>query len=286
MNNQPTQNLSGHLTPRESTIRTGLLARQKQVDSLLGDKIKSKKFIATAVTVANDNKLSQCSPESIIEACVNVAQLDLDLSPVLSHAYLVPFRQSVQLIVSVRGYRALLARDGWKLKSFIVNECDEFEYHINGFEETIKYVPNIDDEGEKVFRYAVAMALSPNNDLYVEIMNKSQVEKHRKKSNSQNSNTPSGVWAEWYEEMAQKTVSKKLCKTLPIGEKIAQAINMDDKPIDAEIVENKKEEKEVNSLNDLAPAHNKETGEIVEDKTPFDNDADLFSDIEVINGDR
>ncbi len=36
--------------------------------------------------------------------------------------------------------------------------------------------------------------------------------------------------------MALKTVSKKLSKTLPIGEDIANAIAIDDKTIDAEIV--------------------------------------------------
>lgn len=219
------------ITTRDQEIQGGLIAKQKMVTSLLGgDKSKSDKFIATAVKVASDSKLSGCNPHSIIDACITVAQLGLDLSPVLSHAYLVPFKGSIQLIVSARGYTALLARTGWKLKTYIVNEGDDFEYHIDGFEETVKFVKDLDG-GEGAFKYAVALAQSPDGTLYVEVMNASQIDKHRLVSSNQNGK-PSGVWAQWFEEMAIKTVAKKLVKKLPIGEEMAYAVNVDDKTIE------------------------------------------------------
>jgi len=249
---------------REGQIKSGLIARQKQVNSLLGDKKKANKFLATAVSVANDYKLSKCHPNSIIEACVNVAQMGLDLSPVLSHAYIVPFKQSVQLIVSARGYTAMLARTGWKVKTYIVNECDEFDYQVEGFEERVHFKKNLDSEEEN-FKYAVALAESPDGTLYVEVMNAKQIDKHRKVSSNQTGAKPSGVWAEWFDEMALKTVLKKLVKKLPIGEDISSALAVDDKPIEAEIVETQKEEAP-RSLNDIdIPAHDQETGEIKKD---------------------
>jgi len=236
-----------NLTQREQQIKSGLLAQQKVINSLIGDKTKANKFLATASKVANNFKLANCNINSIIDACVTVAQLNLDLSPALSHAYIVPFKGNVQLIVSARGYTALLARTGWKIKSYIVNEDDDFEYIIDGFEENIKFKKNIDSENE-TFNYAVALAKSPDGTLYIEIMNKKQIDKHRKVSSNQKGEKPTGIWADWFDEMAQKTVIKKLVKKLPMGEEIANVVDADDKPIEAEIV---KEEKKDVDLNDM-----------------------------------
>lgn len=223
--------MSAPVNQRDLQITDGLKQKQQMVKSLLhGDIEKTNKFLATAAKVGTDTKLSACSPNSIIDACMTVAQLGLDLSPVLSHAYLVPYKNTVQLIVSARGYNALLARTGWKLKTYTVNDCDEFEYNIDGFIETVRFKKDLDGDGGK-FKYAVALAQSPDGTLYVEVMNAAQIEKHRKVSSNQ-SEKPSGVWAQWFEEMALKTVTKKLVKKLPIGEEIDYAVNVDDKEIE------------------------------------------------------
>jgi len=249
---------------REQEIKTGLVAQQKIIKSLLGDKAKSDKFMATAVKVANDYKLSKCNTNSIIDACVTVAQMGLDLSPILSHAYLVPFGNNVQLIVSARGYTALLSRTGWKTKTYIVNEADTFEYKIDGFNEIVTFEKDIDDEKE-IFKYAVALAQSPDGTLYVEVMNKKQIDKHRQSSSNQK-DKPSGVWAEWFAEMAKKTVLKKLVKSLPMGEDVSMVLSKDDKPVEAEIIEQPVD------LNDMV-AQNHETGEV-------DEANDVLEDVE------
>jgi recombination protein RecT len=249
-----------------------LVAQQQMVKSLFGDKAKANKFLATAVKVASDFKLANCNTQSIIDACITVAQMNLDLSPALSHAYIVPFGQKVQLIVSARGYTALLARTGWKIKSYIVNTEDEFDYIIDGFDESIKFKKNIDSESE-TFRYAVALAQSPDGTLYVEIMNWKQIDKHRKVSSNQKGATPSGVWKDWFNEMALKTVIKKLVKKLPMGEDIALVVEKDDKPIEGEIVEQKPELKEdevdLNSLNMMGASEEK-TQEVAPTQNPIE----------------
>ena len=234
------------LTQREVQINDGLKAQHKMIQSLFGDKDKAAKFTATAVKVANDYKLNECHPQSILDACINVAQLGLDLSPNMAHAYLVPFKKSVQLIVSARGYTALLARTGWSVKSFIVTDADEFDYRMNGFEDTVTFVKDLDNTESKI-KYAVAMAKSPNGEIFVEVMNVAQIEKHRKVSANQKEEK-SGVWFDWYDEMSLKTVSKKLVKKLPIGEQIADVVANDDKPIEAEVIENDDLKKDMNGL--------------------------------------
>lgn len=237
--------MSGNLVTRESEIKTGLVSQQKIINSLLGDKEKSDKFMATALKVSSDPKLLKCTSESIINACVTVAQVGLDLSPVLQHAYLVPYKTSVQLIVSAKGYTALMARTGWEIKSYVVSDKDEFKYEIDGFDDIVSYKRNLDESGN--FKYAVAIAKSPSGSLFVEVMNKSDIEKRRLASSNQTSineytsaenkkkieaGLPVGVWDEWYEAMALKSVIKSLAKKLPIGEDIASVIDVDDKVIE------------------------------------------------------
>lgn len=253
-----------NLVAREQQVKQGLIAQQKMIKSLFGDKKKADKFLATAVKVASDYKLASCNVNSIIDACVTVAQLNLDLSPALSHAYIVPFKNTVQLIVSDRGYIALLSRNGWKVKSYIVHDGDEFDYTIDGFEETIKFKKNLDGDND-TFKYAVALAQSPDGTLYVEIMNANQINKHRLVSSNQRGDKPTGVWADWFDEMAKKTVIKKLVKKLPIGEDIANVVAVDDKPIEADVIEDKPQV-DLNSLAVTQEEYDKETGEVFPSK--------------------
>jgi len=253
-----------NVATRETQVKQGLIAQQKIIKSLFGDKKKADKFLATAVKVATDYKLASCNVNSIIDACVTVAQLNLDLSPALSHAYIVPFKNSVQLIISDRGYIAMLSRNGWKVKSYIVHEDDYFDYVIDGFDETIKFTKNLDSDNE-AFKYAVALAQSPDGTLYVEVMNAKQIDKHRRVSSNQRGDKPTGVWADWFDEMAKKTVIKKLVKKLPIGEDIANVVAVDDKPIEADIVEEKQSQVDLNSMA-IEDDFDKETGEIIKTK--------------------
>ncbi|MGE4510055.1 MAG: recombinase RecT [Sulfurimonadaceae bacterium] len=253
-----------NIISREQQIINGLDSQKMLILKTIGDKAKANKFLATASKVATDAKLANCSTNSILDACITVAQLNLDLSPAIAHAYLVPFKGSVQLIVSARGYTALMARTGWKIKSYIVNEEDDFEYIIDGFDESVKFKKNI-DSAISTFRLAVALAQSPDGTLYIEVMNAAQIDKHRKAGSSQTKTTqytskrdaeriakglPVGIWEEWFDEMAKKTVIKKLVKSLPMGEEIANALEKDDKPIDVEVLEDKQKEQatDLNSM--------------------------------------
>ena len=238
-------------------IKKELWSEEKVINAVLGDKEKTIKFLATAYKVATSNNLKDCSIASIREACVNIATLNLSLSPALQQVYLVPYKAKVngkyakvvQMIISARGYNALLARFGWSLKYFVVKEGDKFSYKLENFDEKIEYEKNLDSDGK--LKYAVAIAKSPNGELFIEIMNRKQIEKHRKVSPMQGEK-PSGVWAVWYDEMALKTVVKKLAKKLPLNEEIAEAVYKDDKEIIPEKTETKTDEQvEQTNLNDL-----------------------------------
>ncbi len=193
---------------------------------LLGSEEEAKKFATNAYQALKDPNLISCNVESVIFAAVQVAQLGLDISPVRRQCYVVPFKGRATLIVSATGYVSLLAKTGWQIKSYIVKDVDTFQYLIDGFETIVKFTPNLDADSDQ-YKYAVAIAKSPTGDLFVEVMTASVVEKHRMEARNQDAQ-PSGVWLKWRKEMYLKTVIKKLAKTLPIGEEVANAIAVDD----------------------------------------------------------
>lgn len=193
---------------------------------LLGSEAEAKKFATNAYQALKDPNLEQCNLDSVIFASVQVAQLGLDISPVRRQCYIVPFKGRAQLIVSATGYINLLAKTGWKVKAYIVKNEDEFKYYIDGFDTVVKFTPNLDADTDN-YRFAVAIAKAPTGELFVEVMPMRVVEKHRMESRGQDEQ-PSGVWFKWRKEMYLKTVIKKLAKSLPIGEEVANAIAVDD----------------------------------------------------------
>ena len=225
-------------TPRENQIKSLMVQSQKQIKSLLGDKAKADKFMAGALQVATSHDLSQCSPNSIVTALVSIAQLDLNPDKNIGQAYLIKYGQNATLQVGYRGYIQLLHRAGWLVKAYPVYECDEFSMSFNGWENEVNIEPDfekrMDDDKEWTCSnlrgvYVVARN-SVTDEEYSDFVTKKVIEKSRKASQNQKGAKPTGVWLDWYAEMAKKTAIKKLAKLLPLSDNRASlAIAMDDK---------------------------------------------------------
>ena len=171
-------------------------------------------------------KLLECSQVSILQSVMHAAQLGLEAGSPLGHAYLVPFfnkdanRTDCQLIV---GYRGLidLARRGGEIKSIearCVYKNDEFTLRY-GLKPQLEHAPCLDDDpGELRLVYAIAHIRGSKPQ--VEVMTLPQVERIRKASKS----GKFGPWAEHFDEMARKTVVRRLCKYLPLSIEAAEEI--------------------------------------------------------------
>jgi len=229
--------------------------KYKEVKTLLG-KDKADRFLSAFIQLANDYNLKDVNPKSLVNVAMSVARLKLELDPAFKEVYVVPFKNkkngnvTAQLIISAKGYKTLCARDGITIKSFVAYKCDTFNYTFNGWDETIVFSPNFADreneDGDWVWSNldtAFAVAKLPNGELINKFLGAKEIEKRRNVSQN-----PDGIWITWAEEMINKTIIKALVKSLPRIEDdslIAQALNVDDKPIDVEIVENNKEEKKI-----------------------------------------
>jgi len=183
-------------------------------------------------------KLAACDQTSFLGAIMQCAQLGLEPGGALGHAYLIPFdkRQKVngrwetvgteaQLIIGYRGMIDLARRSGQilSISARTVHVNDKFSYAY-GLEETLDHVPSESgDRGELTHVYAVARL--KDGGVQFEVMSRADVEKVRALSKAGSS----GPWVDHFDEMAKKTVIRRLFKYLPVSIEMQRAVVIDEK---------------------------------------------------------
>lgn len=176
--------------------------------------------------------LGDSNIQSFLGAVVQCSQLGLEPGGALGHAYLLPFgngkakdgKSNVQLIIGYRGMIDLARRSGQiiSISARTVRDGDDFHYEY-GLNETLTHTPKADDDALITHIYAVAKL--KDGGVQFEVMTKSQIDKVKATSKAGDS----GPWKSHYEEMAKKTVIRRLFKYLPVSIEIQQAVVLDEK---------------------------------------------------------
>jgi len=181
------------------------------------------------VAVSRTPALMQADPMTVVQSVMQAAQLGLDPAGVLGGAYLVPFRnsktgrQECQLIVGYRGLLDLARRSGQieSVEARVVREADHFKVRF-GTDTAVEHVPCIDgDPGALRFVYGVAW-LKDTPRPVVEVMTRAEIEKIRRRAKA----GESGPWVSDYDEMARKTVIRRLAKYLPLTTELATGLEL------------------------------------------------------------
>lgn len=176
--------------------------------------------------------LAKCNVESFMGAIMQCAQLGLEPGGALGHAYLLPFgsgkaadgKANCQLIVGYRGMIDLARRSGQiiSLTARTVHSNDTFAYEF-GLEETMTHKPAEGDRGPVTHVYA--MAKLKGGGIQFDVMSKADVDKVK----SQSKAGSNGPWVTHYDEMAKKTVIRRLFKYLPVSIEIQTAVSLDER---------------------------------------------------------
>ena len=257
-NSLTTNNKTTALTEKKGkTIFDVIQAGAKQFATALPKHINSDRFVRIAITTIRQNpKLAQCNQESLLGALMVSAQLGLEPG-VLGQCYLIPFENKrmgtveCQFQIGYKGLIELLRRSGQlsDIYSYPVYEHDDFEVEY-GLSRTLKHKPNFDERGEIKGFYAVAI-LKDGAKAF---------EKYRKGSYKND------VWNKNFEEMAQKTVVKKLLKWLPVSVEFLEIAAKDEKSF--KVIDDKSTEvQEIEILENNGDIINAETGEFIEEAT-------------------
>lgn len=276
-----------NIQQRETNIKTMLANKTKMLQSILGNKKKSDNFAATALQIALNPDLKDCTEESIINALVGAAMLDLNPDKNIGQVYIYKYGKEATLDVGYKGYQTIYQRAGYEIRTFPVFECDEFDVRFDGWEMKYNLVPNLEerDMGNFDWEYAnlkgilvvskdlvtgefkrdfIVQKVIENMRLSSPNQKPSQWDKDKTIIDRKKDKLPVGVWWSWYIDMCSKSAMKKFKNQLAIRsyeQQLAMVDMLDNhKSIDFQatkekgiIIEAKPVESkaEVKSLNDI-----------------------------------
>lgn len=175
-------------------------------------------------------KLQECTPQSFLGAMMTAAQLGMEPNTPLGQAYLIPYYNSkkqcfeCQFQLGYKGLIDLAYRSGEvsTIQSHIVYANDKFSYSF-GLEPTLNHVPAVASRGEPTHVYAIYR--TRDGGYGYDVMSLEDVRNHaRKYSKSFNS----GPWQTNFEEMAKKTILKRVLKYAPLKTDFARQLSADD----------------------------------------------------------
>ncbi|MFG5862762.1 recombination protein RecT [Metapseudomonas sp. CR1201] len=169
--------------------------------------------------------LVNCEQNSFLGAVIQCAQLGLEPGNSLGHAYILPYGKQAQLIIGYKGMIDLARRSGQiiSISARVVRAEDFFEYEF-GLDESLVHKPaEHGDGGEITHVYAVARLKDGGRQF--EVMSAAQVKAVQEQSKAGRS----GPWVTHWEEMAKKTVIRRLFKYLPVSVEIQRAVMLDEK---------------------------------------------------------
>ena len=254
---------------KPKTIFDLIQLSKKQFNNALPQHINTDRFVRIAITTIRLNpKLAKCNPESLIGAVMVSAQLGLEPGT-LGQCYLIPFENKkagtveCQFQIGYKGLIELLRRSGQlsDIYSYTVYENDDFNIEY-GLSRTLTHKPNFDERGEIKGFYAVAIL--KDGAKAFEYMTKDEITKHEEKYRK--GSYKNDVWNKNFEEMAQKTVVKKLLKWLPVSVEFLEMAAKDEKSF--KVIDDKSTEvQEIEILENNGDIINAETGEFIEETT-------------------
>lgn len=211
-----------------STLASYVTARKSELAKVLPRHMTPERVLKIALAACSRNqKLLQCTPESIYSSLHTASQLGLEPGGPLGAAYLVPYfnsktgKNECQFQVGYRGLIDLARRSGQisTIFAYAIKEGDVVEFEL-GLEPKLKHIPSA-VRGEITHVYAVAHLRDGGKQFVV--MTKAEVDAIRGRSKT----SGSGPWETDYEQMALKTVIKRLVKYLPMSVDLSNAIESD-----------------------------------------------------------
>lgn len=252
---------------------------------------RASQFMTSITSVVGNNTLLQkADVNSIIMGAATAASMDLPLNPNLGYAALVPFNSKegcfAQLQIQVKGWVELFLRSG-QCQNIICETVYEGQL-VKKNKFTGEYVFDEDaKKSDKVVGYMAYFRLSNGFEKY-EYMTVEEVKAHAQKF-SQTYRKGIGPWKEMFEQMAQKSVLKRLLtKWAPKSIEMQQMAMFDQAVIKGDINDmgnaqtvyadnpnNKVEEAVAEEIQESTETIDTETGEVLQPETKPKEESDF-----------
>lgn len=251
--------------PEKKTLQQYIKSMEGEIAKALPSVITPERFTRIVLSAVSANpQLGQCTPSSFLGAMMTSAQLGLEVNTPLGAAYILPYRNKgvleAQFQLGYKGLIDLAYRSGEVeiIQAQVVYENDEFTCEY-GLEPKLVHKPADSNRGEAVKVYAVFK--TKNGGYGFEVMSMEDVRQHAAKY-SKAYNSGFSPWKTNFEEMAKKTVLKRVLKYAPLKSDFVRAAVQD------EVVKKGLSEDMYEVPAEVIEADftvNEETGEIVEE---------------------
>ncbi len=208
----------------ESQLRAQLEALRPQFQMALPSHIKPEKLQRVVMTVVQQQpELLQADRRSLLGAVMKCAADGL--VPDGREAALVLFNGRVQYMPMLAGILKR-ARNSGEIASInvqVVYEKDRFVWRPSEEKAIEHEVPSLsEDRGKPIGAYAIVRL--KDGDTMHEVMSLKEIEKVRAVSRAKNA----GPWTQWWDQMARKTVLRRLSKYLPMDADAERLFRRDD----------------------------------------------------------
>ena len=225
------QNQLAKKAPEQKSMQQYIKSMEGEIKKALPSVITPERFTRIVLSAISVNpKLGSCTPASFLGAMMTSAQLGLEVNTPLGQAYVLPYSNKgtleAQFQIGYKGLIDLAYRSGEVevIQAHVVYENDEFNCEY-GLDPKLTHKPANGDRGEAVKVYAVFKTKSGGYGF--EVMSMDEVRSHAAKY----SKAYGGSFSPWktnFEEMAKKTVLKKVLKYAPLKSDFVRAAVQDE----------------------------------------------------------
>ena len=250
----------------KKSMQTYIKSMEGEIKKALPSVITPERFTRMVLSALSTNpKLAVCTPKSFLGAMMAAAQLGLEPNTPLGQAYLIPYKNKgvdeVQFQLGYKGLIDLAYRSGEVelVQAHVVYANDTFECEY-GLEPKLVHKPADKDRGEPIKVYA--MFKTKSGGYGFEVMSMDDVRRHAEKY-SQAYKTGFSPWKSNFEEMAKKTVLKKVLKYAPLKSDFVRGV-VQDETIKTELSEDMYEVSDTTVYDADFTEVNEDTGEVTD----------------------
>lgn len=271
-----------------------IMSMQGQIAKALPSVLTPERFTRMVFSAISMNKqLAECTPKSFLGAMMQAAQLGVEPNTPLGQAYLIPFRNhgtlECQFQLGYKGLIDLAYRSGQvkDIQAHIVYENDEFDYEL-GLTPKLVHKPAMKQRGAAIAYYAIFH--TKDGGYGFEVMSLDDIKKHATQFSQAYKKGYTSPWKTNFDEMAKKTVLKRCLKYAPLKTEFVRAVSADetikttiakdmlDSPDETDYTDVEATPVEDTKTDAAPPNVDKETGEVIPDKTEQEQADDALLD--------
>lgn len=224
-----------------NSMRNFIMKMSDQIKTALPQTITGERMCRIAMTAISKNpKLAECSQNSFMGALLTSAQLGLECNTPLGQSYLLPFYNSKTKTLECEfqlGYQGLIdlcyrTKQYKTIQARIVYEGDDFTYEY-GINENLIHRPK-EQSTKPIYVYAYYELI--NGAKSFEVMSWDAIMEYAKHYSMAVQKGWTSPWTTAPEEMAKKTLLKKVLKYAPKAVEVAEAISTDSSIVKTNVI--------------------------------------------------